>query len=112
MDIVVNLDVETAPMKNMKKLVKVSYYDYDTDQVVEKNCIDIIFDQEDDTTFAFTPVDDPPRIYKSVVIDRPLIKIYQNDRRVRIIVKGYQYMKSGGSWETQTTIDVTYNYED
>lgn len=97
-------------MKTPKK-VKVNYYDIETDQVVEKSCLDIIYNQED-YQFSFTPVDDPPQIYKSVVIDRPIVQIYQNERNVRIIVEGYQYMKSGGHWKTKTVIDICYNHED
>ena len=110
MDTAVNTDANIVPMKPTKKIT-VNYYDIETDQTVEKNCLDIIYDQSDNQ-FSFTPVDDPPRIYKAVVIDRPVVQIYQNDRNVRIIVEGYQYMKSGGYYKTKTTINICYNYED
>jgi hypothetical protein len=68
---------------------KVTYYDYDTDSTITKNCINI----------------DPPRIYKSVIIDHPTVSICQNDRGLRITVDGYQCIKSGGYWKTKTIIE-------
>ena len=83
---------------------KVTYYDYDTDSTITKNCIDIDYNTVD-KTFSFYPVDDPPRIYRSVVIDHPIVSIYQNDRGLRITVDGYQCIKSGGYWKTKTIIE-------
>ena len=84
---------------------KVTYYDIDTDSTVTKNCESISDYKTTDESFSFCPVDDPPKIYKAVVIDRPTISIYQHKDKIRIIVDGYQYMKSGGYWKTKTTIE-------
>lgn len=82
---------------------KVSYYDYDSDKVVEKDCFDFDYETKDNA-FAFTPVDDPVKSYKSVIIDMPVTYIGYNNGKLKIIVKGYQYTKSGGYWKTLTTI--------
>jgi hypothetical protein len=84
---------------------KVTYYNVDTDSSVTKDCICIDYNTIN-TSFSFLPVDDPPTIYKAVVIDNPKVSIYQNDNGiVKIIVDGYQYIaKSGGYWKTTTTI--------
>ena len=42
---------------------KVSYYDYDTDKYVTKECYRMSFY---DGVFEFMPVDDPIKIYKSI----------------------------------------------
>ena len=83
---------------------KVTYYDYDTDKSVTKDCIEIDY-MNADKNFSFVPVDNPPRIYKSVVIDHPIISIYQNDSGIRILVQGYQGMNDGGYAKTKTIIE-------
>ena len=80
---------------------KVSYYDYDTDKYITKDCDSMEFK---DGNFSFYPVDNPVKIYKSIVIDHPKVNIYQDRDRMKIIVTGYQYMKDGGSWRTTTEI--------
>ena len=82
---------------------KVNYYDIDSDKAVEKDCCNIDYNPVD-RTFSFTPVDDPPRIYKSVDIDNPIVSIYKNELGIRIVVNGYQRIKDGGYWRTTTTI--------
>ena len=83
---------------------KVTYYDIESDSRITKTCYDFQY-PENCSTFKFTPVDDPVTIYKSIVIDRPLISIYQTNSGVRITVEGYQYIKSGGYWKTDTIIE-------
>ena len=87
---------------------KATYYDYDTDKSVTKDCIEIDYNNDynnADKNFSFVPVDNPPRIYKSVVIDHPIISIYQNDSGIRILVQGYQGMNGGGYAKTKTVIE-------
>ena len=81
---------------------KVTYYDYDTDKSVTKDCDRMEFK---DGEFHFYPVDTPVKIYKSVIIDHPKVNVYQNKDRIKIVVTGYQYMASGGYWKTDTTFE-------
>ena len=81
---------------------KVSYYDYDTDKQITKDCDSMEFK---DGKFYFYPVDNPVKIYKAVVIDHPIVTIHQNKDKLSISVEGYQYMKEGGCWRTTTTIE-------
>ena len=83
---------------------KATYYDYETGKQVTKNCVEIDYNNFE-RNFSFTPVDDPPSIYKSVIIDQTRLSIYQNERGIRIIVEGYQRMKDGGYGGTKTTIE-------
>lgn len=83
---------------------KATYYDYETGKSVTKNCIDITYEPMDES-FSFTPVDDPVRSYKTVMIDHPRVSVSQNDRGIRIIVDGYQCVKEGGYWRTTTVIE-------
>ena len=85
---------------------KVSYYDSDADSVVEKNCEEIHFSNKSgEDSFSFMPVDDPPRIYKPVIIDSPNVSISLNRYGFQIRVEGYQYnLNSGGYCKTITTI--------
>lgn len=88
---------------------KVTYYDYDSDKVLEKDCFSFNYETKDNS-FSFTPVDDPVKIYKAVTIDRSDMFIgYQDgNKRFKIVVDGYQYVKSGGYWKTKTTIESVY----
>lgn len=83
---------------------KVTYYDIDIDGSTVKDCYDIDYNTVDDT-FWFTPVDNPVKIYKSIVIDHPKVNIYQNNLGLRIAVRGYQYVKNGGYSKTLTVIE-------
>lgn len=84
---------------------KVQYRDYDSDRVVEKDCIDINNDPKENQ-FSFTPVDNN---YKVVIIDRPSIHIgYFDGGKLKIVVEGYQMIKDGGYWKTTTTITSVY----
>jgi hypothetical protein len=83
---------------------KVTYYDIDTDKAVTKDCIHTDYNTVD-KNFSFMPVDNPPRIYKSLIIDHPIVGIYQNEYGLKIIVEGYQMVKSGGYWRTKTIIE-------
>lgn len=82
---------------------KVKYYDYDSDKTIEKDCFDFEYDTKENK-FSFTPVDNPVKIYKSVVIDSPVTYIGYNDNEQVILVEGYQMIKDGGYWKTKTTI--------
>jgi hypothetical protein len=86
---------------------KVKYYDYDSDKVVEKDCFDFDY-EEPNKSFYFTPVDNPVKSYKSVVIDSPVAYIGYNNGKLKILVEGYQYTKSGGYWKTKTIINSVY----
>ena len=81
---------------------KVSYYDYDTDKYVMKDCDRMEFK---DGNFSFYPVDNPVKIYRAVGISHPKVSIYQNKDKLSIRVEGYQYMKEGGCWRTETIIE-------
>ena len=86
---------------------KVTYYDYDSDKSIEKDCIAIDYAPSEENKFSFIPVDNPVKIYKTVVIDRPVVNIgynsYNKDK-LQIYVDGYQCVKSGGYWKTTTLI--------
>ena len=87
---------------------KVSYYDFDTDKFVTKDCYRMSFYEG---KFEFMPVDNPIRIYKSVSIDHPIVSISQNDTGfISISVVGYQYMKNG--WYDKTTTKIENVRED
>jgi len=83
---------------------KVTYYDYDTNSTITKNCIKITYNTNDNN-FSFIPVDEPPKIYKAVVIDHPTVNINQSENNIRIHVEGYQYVKNNGYWKTKTVIE-------
>jgi len=81
---------------------KVSYYDHDSDKFVTKDCDKMDFSNGE---FSFYPVDNPVKIYKAVIIDHPKVSIHQNNNRIKIIVTGYQCMKDGDYWKTNTTFE-------
>ena len=82
---------------------KVSYYDYDTDKYVTKDCDRMEFK---DGNFSFYPVDNPVKSYKAVIIDHPKVTIYQDRDCMKIIVTGYQWSAyDGGYWRTETIIE-------
>jgi hypothetical protein len=81
---------------------KVSYYDYDTDKHLTKDCDKMEFK---DGNFSFYPVDNPVKSYKSVSIDHPKVTIFQDSYRLKIIVTGYQCMRDGDYWRTETIIE-------
>ena len=60
---------------------KVSYYDYDSDKFVTKDCDRMNFSNGE---FSFYPVDNPCTIYKSISIDHPIVSISQNVDRLVI----------------------------
>lgn len=51
---------------------KVTYYDIEVDKVVEKECECFHVDYGEDE-FSFTPIDNPPTIYKSRTVLSPKI---------------------------------------
>ena len=81
---------------------KVSYYDYDTDKYVTKDCDRMDFSNGE---FYFYPVDNPVKMYKSVVIDHPKVSIHQDRDGMKIIVTGYQCMKDGFYEKTTTKVE-------
>ena len=81
---------------------KVSYYDYDTDKYVTKECYRMSFY---DGVFEFMPVDDPIKIYKSIIIDHPIFSVSQNTGFISISVVGYQDTKNGFYEKTTTKIE-------
>ena len=81
---------------------KVSYYDYDTDKYVTKDCDRMDYSNGQ---FYFYPVDNPVKIYKAIIIDHPKVTIYQDRDRMKIIVAGYQCLRDGGYWRTETIIE-------
>ena len=82
--------------------LKVSYYDFDTDKHLTKDCDKMEFK---DGIFSFLPLDNPVKKYKAVVIDHPKVTIYKDRDRMKIIVTGYQHMNDGGYWRTETIIE-------
>ena len=81
---------------------KVSYYDYDSDKFVTKDCDRMDFSNGE---FYFYPVDNPVKMYKSVGIDHPKISIHQNNDRIKIHITGYQYAGEGNYERTETIIE-------
>lgn len=81
---------------------KVSYYDYEANKHLTKDCDRMEFK---DGNFSFYPVDNPVKIYKAVIIDHPKVSIHQNKDKLSISVEGYQYMKDGDCWRTTTIIE-------
>lgn len=86
---------------------KVSYYDFDTDEQVTKDCDRMEFKGGN---FSFYAIDNPVKRYKAVVIDHPKVNIYQDRDGMKIIVTGYQCMKDGGYWRTETIIENVREY--
>ena len=78
---------------------KVSYYDYDTDKYVTKECYRMGFY---DGIFEFMTVDDP---IKSIIIDHPIFSVSQNTGFISISVVGYQYTKNGSYEKTTTKVE-------
>ena len=81
---------------------KVSYYDYDTDKQLTKDCDRMEFK---DGEFHFYPVDNPVKIYRAVSISHPKVTIHQNKDKLSIFVEGYQYRKEGGYMLTGAIIE-------
>ena len=82
---------------------KVSYYDYDTNKYVTKECYHMSFYNG---VFEFMPVDDPIKIYKSIIIHHPIFSVSQNNTGfISISVVGYQYTKNGSYEKTTTKVE-------
>jgi hypothetical protein len=81
---------------------KVSYFDYDSDKFVTKDCDRMEFK---DGNFSFYPVDNPVKSYKSVVIDHPKVSIHQDRDRMKMSIIGYQCTGEGGYERTETIIE-------
>jgi hypothetical protein len=59
-----------------------------------------------DGIFEFMPVDDPIKIYKSIIIDHPIFSVSQNNTGfISISVVGYQYTKNGFYEKTTTKVE-------
>lgn len=80
----------------------VSYYDIEADKVLEKECFDFGFDDGDD--FNFTPIDNPPKIYKSKCVLSPKIHMSYSRYGLKITVRGFVYVKGGGYEKSRVTI--------
>ena len=81
---------------------KVSYYDFNTDKHLTKDCDRMEFK---DGNFSFYPVDNPVKSYKSIGIDHPKVSIHQNNDRIKIHITGYQYAGEGNYERTETIIE-------
>lgn len=86
---------------------KVSYYDYDTDKYVTKDCdrMDFSNGRFSNEEFHFYPVDNPVKIYKAIIIDHPKVTIHQSDNRIKMSIIGYQWTGKGGYERTETIIE-------
>jgi hypothetical protein len=51
------------------------------------------------------PVDNPIKIYKSIIIDHPIFSVSQNTGFISISVVGYQYTKNGSYEKTTTKVE-------
>jgi hypothetical protein len=59
-----------------------------------------------DGVFEFMPVDDPIKIYKSIIIDHPIFSVSQNNTGfISISVVGYQCTKNGFYEKTTTKVE-------
>lgn len=89
---------------------QVTYYDIETDKSLTKQCHDFNYNgMSSPDSLWFTPVDVPVKSYKAVIINHPIIKIFQSlDRGIKIIVEGYQYTKNDGYTKTVTIFENTY----
>lgn len=83
----------------------VTYYDIDIDKAITKNCFEFKFHQKEDY-FSFTPVDDPVTMYKSVIINSPTVSIGYSMYGLKMYITGWQMVKSGGYWTTETVIKI------
>lgn len=81
----------------------VTYYDDDTNSYVTKNCVSMEYGYTD-KDFTFLPVDDPPKMYKSLTIKSPQISVYQNERGIEFRIKGFQYNTKNSGYEHTTTV--------
>ncbi len=97
------------PEKRYKTVYStVQYYDIDQDKLVEKELHSMEYGWEN-VFFSFVPIDNPPKIYKSVIIQHPVIKMVKHadgDNILTIYVTGWQCVKSGGYSKTVTTIRI------
>jgi hypothetical protein len=81
---------------------KVSYYDYDSDQYVTKDCDRMDFSNGE---FYFSPVQIILlRFIRVLGIDDRKVSIHQNNDRIKIHITGYQYIMGEGGYERTETI--------
>lgn len=89
--------------------VYVSYYDIESDSIVDKDCYDVVYNGDDPSVFSFTPVDAPVKIYKSIIINHPIVEIYHDtDGGTKIQITGYQTLKGGHVGKTKTLISFVH----
>ena len=86
--------------------VTVTYYDIETDRSVVKDCLNFQFRPPDEGDFIFCPVDNSPKIYKSVSISHPILNMVYRESTIFIYVTGYQQVKNGGMSKTTTVIKI------
>mgnify|MGYP006919765533 CR=1 FL=1 len=79
----------------------VNYWDDDSGKMETKKCIQINYDSKDSSRLEFMPVDNPVRIYKSVVITHPVVKIVSDNNKCNIIVDGFRSIN--GEYNLVTT---------
>jgi hypothetical protein len=82
----------------------VEYYDIETDKKVEKKCFRC--DYESGIDFSFCPIDDPVKIFKSIVIKSPTIRVIYSMYGLKMIITGWQLIKDTGYWQTETIIKI------
>jgi hypothetical protein len=71
--------------------LQVSYFCPEKEELFIKECYSFSHDIEDNS-FSFCPVDNPPKIYKDIIINRPIINMFYRDGRLRINIDGFQYV--------------------
>lgn len=86
--------------------LRVSYNDPDTGERLTKNCFDFYY-ETNDNKIEFTPVDDPPTVYKSFVVYRPLIDISYNQYGFRLMADGFCIIK--GQYDRNLVVIETNN---
>lgn len=83
----------------------VRYFDYDLNDMVVKKCENFHYTANQE--FEFMPVDEPAKIYKSIVIKHPKVSIHYRSEleKMEVTVEGFQYTKNGYILTT-TTITI------
>jgi hypothetical protein len=92
---------------------RVRYYDFETDEVVEKKCENFYYTTDDIFQFKFASIDEPTKIYKTIVVKHPKIDISYNGeyKKLKLVVEGYQNTKKYGYSLFTTTITIKEDEE-
>jgi hypothetical protein len=83
----------------------VTYYDIEEDKAVTKKCFEFSYNSNTNE-FYFTPVDEPVKMYKQLIVDSPTIYMGYATYGLKITVKGWMSVKSGGYSKTTTEIRI------